>query len=121
MLPWVTVVEMQQTTVHWQDFNELFCQAFDESVSGILGSTVLTSLYTVLEKKYSINRDELPYRMETVYSLIDSVFAVKGSRTIEKQIIRRFYNKLGLPLDEVDGNTLKDYVDVAAKKLHILA
>jgi hypothetical protein len=112
---------MQQTTVHWQDFNELFCQAFDESVSGILGSTVLISLYAALQKHYSITRDEVPYRMETVYFILDSVFAVKGSRIIEKQIIRRFYNKLGLPFNDADGYALKDYVDAAAKKLQILA
>jgi hypothetical protein len=111
---------MQQTTIHWQEFNELFCQAFDESVSGLLGSTVLTSLYAVLQKKYLIDRDELPYRMETVYSILDSVFAVKGSRTIEKSIIRRFYDKLGIPFSDFDGRTLKDYVDAAKSKFGIL-
>jgi hypothetical protein len=54
-------------------------------------------------------------------SILESIFAVKGSRTVEKQIIRRFYNKLGLPFDKADGHTLRDYVEAAKNKLKILA
>ena len=104
-------------TVHHQDFNEIFCRAFDESISGMLGERVLTSLYAVLHKHYSVSRDELPYRLETVYAVLEKIFAVNGSRTIEKNIVRRFYNKLGLAFNEVDGYSLKDYLESAERKI----
>lgn len=99
-----------------QEFNELLCQALDDSISELLGQNVLPSLYAALEKHYSISRDELPYRLETIYSILENVFGVRGSRTIEKHVARRFYKKLDLPFSEVDGYTLKDYVEAVKEK-----
>jgi len=102
-----------------QEFNELFCQAVDESISEILGANVLPSLYAALEKQYAVTRDELPYRLETMYSILENVFGFRGSRIIEKHIVRKFYHKLGLSFGIVDGYTLKDYVEAARKKIDV--
>jgi len=103
------------------EFNELFCQAVDESISEILGANVLPSLYAALEKQYTVTRDELPYRLETMYSVLESVFGFRGSRIIEKHIVRKFYHTLGLPFDTVDGYILKDYVEAARKKIEVMS
>jgi hypothetical protein len=100
-----------------QEFNELFCQAVDELISEILGANVLPSLYDALEKKYAVGRDELPYRLETLYSVLENVFGFRGSRIIENRIIRKFYQNLGLPFGTVDGFSMKDYVDAAREKI----
>ena len=103
-----------------QEFNELFCQAVDESISEILGANVLPSLYDALEKQHSITRDELPYRLETVYAVLENVIGIRSSRIIENHIIRKFYHTLDLPFDTVDGYTLKDYVEAARKKIEAM-
>ena len=103
-----------------REFNELFCQAVDESISEMLGVNVLPSLYAALEKRHAVTRDELPYRLETMYSVLENVFGFKGSRIIEKHIVRKFYHNLGLPFDTVDGYTLKDYVEAARKKIEAM-
>jgi len=104
-----------------REFNELFCQAADESISEILGANVLASLYAFLEKQHAVSRDELPYRLETMYVVLESVFGFRGSRTIEKHIVRKFYHNLNLPFSTVDGYTLKDYVEAARKKIEAMS
>jgi len=103
-----------------QEFNELFCQAIDESISEILGANVLAALYAFLEKQHAVSRDELPYRLETMYAVLENVFGFRGSRIIEKHIIRKFYHNLNLPFSTVDGYTLKDYVEAARKKIEAM-
>ena len=78
---------------------------------------MLPPLYDALEKQHAITRDELPYRLETFYSVLENVFGLRGSRTIENRIIRKFYHSLDLPFGTVDGYTLKDYVDAAREKI----
>ena len=77
----------------------------------MVGASVLSSLYDALENYYSITRDELPYRLETLYSVLESVFGVKSAHTIEKRIVRRLYDILELPFTNVVGYTLEDYVE----------
>lgn len=86
----------------------------------MLGANVLPSLYAALEKHYAVTRDELPYRLETMYWVLENVFGFRGSRIIEKHIVRKFYNKLGLSFGNVDGYTLKDYVEAARKKMETM-
>jgi hypothetical protein len=87
----------------------------------MLGANVLPSLYAALEKQYAVTRDELPYRLETMYSVLESVFGFRGSSIIEKHIVQKFYNILGLPFGTVDGYALKDYVEAARKKIETMS
>jgi hypothetical protein len=105
--------------INFQEFNELFCQAIDDCISELFGANVLSSLYAALEEHHSVNRDELPYRIETMYSVLEFVFGVKGAHTIEKRIIRRFYDKLGLTFPEVIGYTLGDYIELARTRMKL--
>jgi len=85
----------------------------------MLGANVLPSLYAALEKRYAVTRDELPYRLETMYSVLENVFGFSGSRIIENHIVRKFYHNLGLSFGIVDGYILKDYVEAARKKIDV--
>ncbi|HKM77596.1 MAG TPA: hypothetical protein VJZ03_00845 [Candidatus Bathyarchaeia archaeon] len=103
----------------FQEFNKLFCQAIDQSISEMIGSSGLSSLYSALENYYSITRDELPYRLETVYSVLESVFGIKVTHTIEKRIVRRFYDTLDIPFTKIVGYTLQDYVEAVRKRIRL--
>ena len=48
----------------------------------VLGATVLDGLYAALKSKYDITRDELPYRTETMYQILEGAFGVFGAKTI---------------------------------------
>ncbi|HYW00142.1 MAG TPA: hypothetical protein VE862_01660 [Candidatus Acidoferrum sp.] len=103
--------------VHFKGFNDLFCQAIDDSLSELFGASVLSSLHTAIEKHGTVNRDEPPYRPETMHQALEFVFGTKGAHTIEKRIIRRFYNTLELPFTNVVGYNLEDYVEAARKRI----
>jgi hypothetical protein len=106
-------------SARFQEFNKLFCQAIDQSITELVGSSVLSSLYDALEKYYSVNRDELPYRLETVYSVLEIFFGVKDVHAIEKRIIRRLYDILEFPFTNIVGYTLEDYVEAVRKEIRL--
>ena len=100
-----------------QEFNSILLEAIDESIGELLGQVVLGALYSVLEKRYDVTRDELPYRLDTAYKLLGEVFGIQATRTISKSISRRLYEKLNLKFDDAAGLGLMEYVDMAKKKL----
>jgi len=85
----------------------------------MVGSGVLSSLYDALEKYYSVTRDELPYRLETVYSVLEIVFGAKGAHAIERRIVRRLYDKLEFPFTNIVGYTVEDYVEAVRKRIRL--
>ena len=83
-----------------EEFYSVFMDATDETITELLGPAVLNALYARLADTYDITRDELPYRLDTAYSVLETVFGVKGARTISRSIVRRFYGKLNVEFKE---------------------
>jgi len=100
-----------------RDFNDILCSAIDDTIVEVLGHRVLDTLYEVLRSKYGVTRDELPYRTETIYQILENTFAVRGAKTIGTHIAQKLYTKLGLTFHNHDGYTLLDYVEEAKAKL----
>ena len=105
------------TVLRYREFNQVFTTAIDEVITELLGHNVLESLYTALATYHDIQRDELPYRLDTAYSVLEQTFGVDGARTIGMRIVHRLYDKLNLPLIRESGYTAIDYVNVVKKKL----
>ena len=79
----------------------------------VLGQKVLTALHTVLEQKYNVPRDKLPYRTETVSQVLEITLGAQGAKTVGNHIAEKFYRKLGLAFHSQEGYALLDYVEVA--------
>ena len=92
-------------------------EAFDESLAGALGSTVLNALYATLLKDYDIARDQLPYRLDTVFMVIREIFGLQGAATLGRAVMRRLYRKLNLEFDEDAHYPLDVHIYVAKRKL----
>jgi uncharacterized membrane protein len=99
------------------DFNGTLCSAIDDTIVEVLGHAVLDALYHVLKTQHGITRDELPYRTETIYHILENAFGVRGARTVGTRIAERFYRNLGLSFYSHEGYTLLDYVEEAKTKL----
>lgn len=99
------------------EFNEKVHQAIDEALSEMLGQTVLHALYTHLRNQYDISRDELPYRLETLYQVLGNIFGVVGAKTIGNDVARKLYHMLDLNFTQTSNFTLKDYIDQAKRML----
>ena len=100
-----------------EEFHSVFMDATDEIITELLGPGVLNALYAKLADTYDITRDELPYRLDTVYSVLETVFGAKGARTIGRSIIRRFYTKLNVEFKEDHNHPLDVYLKIAKREL----
>ena len=99
------------------EFNDVFCEAIDEVITELLGPSVLGSLYTALQTHHDINRDELPYRLETVNSVLKQTFGVQSTNIIGMRVIYRLYKKLNLELVTQSDFNLIDYIKMAKSML----
>ena len=92
-------------------------ESIDETITALLSRVVLEALYTHLQTNHSISKDEIPYRLDTLFITLEKVFGVPSSTTITKAIARKFYLKLGLEFTGNPSRTLLEYVDEAKMKL----
>jgi len=100
------------------DFNKTLRSAVDETLVEVLGCNVLDVLYTTLETKYAIKRDELPRRTDVLYQTLEIALGVQGARTVGNHIAEKLYRKLEMPFNKHEGYALLDYIEVAKTKLN---
>ena len=98
-------------------FNDALVESIDETITELLSRAVVDALYAHLETFHSISRDELPNRLDALFSALEKIFGVRGSQTITKAIAKKFYLKLGLEFTDNPSRTLVEYVDQAKIKL----
>jgi hypothetical protein len=94
----------------------LLLESIDETITALLSRTVVDALYAHLQTFHSISRDEVPYRLDTLFTTLEKLFGA-GAQTITKAIVRKFYLKLGLKFTGYPSRTLLEYVDEAKMKL----
>ena len=100
------------------EFNDSLRADIDDSVEEVLGRNVLDTLHTVLSTKFDITRDEIPYRTDTLFQILETTFGVRGAKTVGTHIAKKFYQKLGICFYEHEGYSLVDYIEVAKTKVN---
>lgn len=100
-----------------RDFNGTLNKAISEIIQRVLGPSVLETLYRVLDEKYSVTADELPYRLDTFWEVLENGLGYATSRTVGRSIAKLFYSRLGLQFVANNGWRLQDYVEDAKKRL----
>ena len=110
------LIELQQSQLG-REFNDALVDSIDESITDLLGRAVVDALYAHLQTSHAIARDEVPYRLDTLFTALEKIFGVRSSQTITKAIARRFYLKLGLEFTGNPSRTLVEYVEEAKMKL----
>jgi len=83
------------------DFNETLCSAIDETI----------------EDRYAITRDELAYRTDTLFQVLETTFGLRGAKNVGNRIAQKLYRKLELPFHDRERYTLLDYVEDAKEML----
>jgi len=106
-----------QTQETPRDFNGQVKAALDSVIFSVTGSTVLDALYQHLKERYSVTPDEVPYRLNTVLAVLESVFGFTGTRTIGKATAKRLFQNYGLNFEDQFGYDLPDYVELCKKRL----
>jgi hypothetical protein len=97
-------------------FNELLSESIEEAVKELLSSQVVEALYRHLEQQHAITRDELPYRLPTLYRVLEETFGIGGAKSIGKVAARKFYARMNLDFIDKSEYTFFDYIDEAKRK-----
>lgn len=100
-----------------REFDRLLIESLDESAAMVLGEIARKALYEVLEKKYGIERNRIPERLNELTSAFETIFGPAPSKTMVRVIVKRLYSKLGLTFVEIPDWRLPDYVREARARM----
>jgi len=92
------------------DFNDLLVESVEESITEVLGFKVTSAFWYHYQAYLGITKEEMPYRLDTLFSSLKDAFGV-GGETLGRHIIRKLYAKTDVPLEYVPGHPLSEYVE----------
>ena len=100
-------------------FDQLVLEAIDESLS-VMGEEPKKALYQYLLSIHSLKTEEIPSR------IVDFVTGLKralgaASKVIERLVLKKLYNKIGLTFQELQGLDFGDYIEDARRKFEVQA
>jgi len=95
---------------HRTDFNALLVDSVDEAISEVLGSRVTSAFWHHYQAFLGITRDEMPYRLDTLFASLKGTFGV-GGETLGRHIVKKLYAKANAPLELKPDHTLAEYVE----------
>lgn len=92
------------------DFNDLIVESVGETITEVLGARVTSAFWYHYQAFLGITREEMPDRLDTVFSSLKGTFGV-GGETLGRRIVQKLYAKAGVPLNFVPDRPLTDYVE----------
>ena len=98
-----------------QRFDSAVLEAVDYGLAA-LGETVRQAIYSYIEMKYQVKRQEVPEKLDVFRKASGGLFGA-GAKVVEKLIVRKLYSKLGLSFEEHENWTLVEYVDDVKKRV----
>jgi len=99
-------------------FEKLLIEAVDEALAS-LGDSARQSIYFHLEKKFKIERTEIPQHIEDFAEGLEKIFGA-GAQFLEILIMKQLYEKTGRPLQWNKNKELIFVEYVAAAKCSFL-
>ena len=100
-------------------FDQMLLECVDESLADLLSPKVRDAAYSVMERTYSIPRNDIPRKPNQFGTCLEQVFGVAG-KTIGRTIARRLYSKLGLEFFDKPGYVFHDYIRAAKPNTSIV-
>ena len=102
-----------------REFNNILVESIDETITNLLSPQAANAIYSHLEKVHCITKDEIPYRLDTLFSMVENTLGTPSSKTLSKAVAKKLYTKLDLNFPKHNGPslTLGEYVEEAKVKL----
>jgi len=96
-----------------KSFEGILLEAIDEALAS-LGESAKQSIYYHLEEKFKLPRKEIPKRIGDFAEGLEKIFGI-GARFLEILIMRKLYDRIGMPLewDERKEFVFVNYVEAA--------
>jgi hypothetical protein len=98
------------------DFNETVGRCIGEAVTDVLGASVAEGLFTELWEHYDISREDVAYRLETLFMVLEEVFSYTEKGKLSKLIIRKLLTSLSPEVIETLNGGLQDCLKEAKSK-----
>ena len=96
--------------MHRTDFNDLLVDSVDEAISEVLGNRVTAAFWYHYQAFLGITRDEMPYRLDTLFASLKGAFGV-GGETLGRVIVKKLYAKANIPLDLKADRSFTEHVE----------
>jgi len=102
-----------------EDFNRFLLEAVDDGLSP-LGSIAKQAVYVHLKRRFNINKEDIPNRIDEFATAIEEIFGV-GAQLIEIQIMKSLYEKVGCScrhFPKQDHLVFGEYVETTRSLCH---
>lgn len=97
------------------DFKKIFLTAVDESLSS-LGDSPKQAIFFHLETSFRIRKDAIPTNLTEFAKALERIFG-PGASFLERLIVKRLYEKLGLELPNSESWDFLESVENVKKRL----
>lgn len=95
-----------------ESFDEVFLEALDEGLEGILGRSPKQAILYHLEHSFSIKKAEIPERPDVFHTSLEKIFG-PGALLIEECILRILFSRLNTSYEKRSNCGFADYVEQA--------
>lgn len=92
----------------------LLMESIDESFTALLGQDVKNALYAHMVKRRALDKEDIPERLDDFDECMQETFG-QAAAVIERNILVRFYHKLGLNFSSRTYYAFSDCVDATKK------
>ena len=123
-MAWLTMQDLLDSAsdyrnlpLHFEGTAGLLVESIDESFAALLGQGAKDALYKYLMKRRALDVKEIPERLDDFDGCLQEAFG-RAAEVIERNILLRFYDKLGLEFSGKTGYAFSDYVHETKKDLH---
>jgi len=97
-------------------FNNLLLKVIDDELKQMFGEAATSIIYNHLEKNYSLERAEIPEKLEVFIVGLEE-FLSSGAQVIEKIILKKVYLTFGCKCQTKEGYGFIDYVTELKKNI----
>ena len=84
-------------------------QAVDNALWAIIGQDATTAVYRIVEKRFLLEKNEVPLRLETFSKALFTLFGQQASNMIDKEIAKEFCRRTGIRFDPKANLTTATY------------
>jgi hypothetical protein len=97
------------------NLRKILLEAVDEGLSS-LGDSPKQAIFFHLETSFEVSKDKIPTNLTEFAKALEKIFG-PGASYLEKLIVKRLYEKLGLEFEEVENWDFLEYVNDVEKRL----
>jgi len=97
------------------NFSKILLAAIDESLSS-LGDSPKQAILFHLEDSFKIKKEQIPENITEFAKALEKIFG-PGASYLEKLIVKRLHEKLGLDFENAESRDFLEHVDNVKKRL----